>query len=177
MVKKIAIFFGYISFFILALIYFTPKISLYYFAEQELKVFDVVVNGESLKDNGFSLKVDNAVVNIKSIESAKIQTLDINIFGLLNSVNISNIELSSTAKAFIPLKIESVKINHNLFDPVHINAQVLGEFGEANVVVDILQRVVNITLSPSKLMQSKYKSTLRNLKKSENGEFIYEKTF
>jgi len=177
MVKKIAIFFGYVSFFILALIYFTPKISLYYFAEQELKVFDVVVSSEALVDTGFSLKIQNPTVNIKSIESAKIQELDIKILGLYNSVNISNIGLSSTAKSFLPLNIEYINITHTIVDPLHINAEAIGEFGEAKVVVNLLDRNLSIVLLPSKLMKDKYANTLRNLKKSENGEFVYAKTF
>lgn len=177
MVKKILKFFAYLSFFILALIYFTPKMSIYYYLESLAKPYDLIVSGESLDDGGFFLTIKDGVVTLKSIESATIKELNIEIFGLYNSIDVKDIELSSVAKSFIPLKIQSVNIRHNIFNPIFVNADAVGEFGELSVDINLLERTLHLILKPSSLMQKKYKSTLRNLKKSENGEYLYEKTF
>jgi len=177
MVKRILKFFAYIAFFILALIYFTPKVSLYYYAEQLLKPFDVIVSSEVLEDNGLSLNINDGVVAVKSIESATVKELNIKLLGFYNSVDVKDIELSSVAKSFIPLKIKSVEIRHSIFNPIVVDVDSIGEFGEANVKINLLERTLHLVLHPSSLMLKRYKSTLRNLKKSENGEYIYDKTF
>jgi hypothetical protein len=40
----------------------------------------------------------------------------------------------------------------------------------------LLDRVLNLSLKPSEDMLKNYKSTLSNLKRTENGEYLYEKT-
>jgi len=177
MVKKIAKFLAYISFFILAIIYFAPKVSLYYLAESKMKPFDVVVTSEVLKDNGFSLDIKDGSVVVKSIESAKFENINIKLLGLYNFISVDNIYLSSTAKSFIPLYIRKINIQYYVLNPLNIDMFAIGEFGKVRAFVDLVKRELRVVLTPSKLMISKYKSSLKNLKKSENGEFTYAKTF
>ena len=177
MVKKIAIFFAYVSFFMLALIYFAPKVSAYYFLETQLKKYDVIVGSENLNDSGFSLEIDDANIFVKSIDSANVKYTKIKFLGLYNSITINDILLSSTAKSFIPLKIQNANITYHILNPLHVNADVIGEFGEAKIVVNLLDRTLHLNLIPSSLMNKRFKHTLRNFKKSENGELIYDKTF
>ncbi|MBU0720377.1 hypothetical protein KJ877_03475 [bacterium] len=177
MVRRIFVFFAYLFFFLLALMYFTPKLSVYYFLEEQIKPFGVVISRESLTDKGLTLKIEHASISAKSIESANIAEIDIGIFGLYNSAEFQDIKLSSAAGAFVPLKIQNAKIVHSVLDPLHVNAQALGEFGEAAVSFDIMQKAVRLVLKPSALMLRNYQSTLRNLKKSENGEYVYDKNF
>ncbi len=177
MVKKIVIFFAYLSFFILALLYFTPKVSAYYFLETQLKKYDLIISSETPIDSGLSFNIQNATVVFKSIESAEIENINIKIFGLYNRVRVDNIELSSAVASFVPTKVSSVDISYHIGDPLHINAKVVGEFGTAEAVVDILERSVHLKLLPSAVMSKKYRHTLKNLKKSEDGEFVYDKTF
>ena len=177
MVKKIVIFFAYMSFFMLALIYFTPKVSAYYLLESQLKKFDVIVGSERINDSGFALEISDANIFVKSIDSVNIQNTNIKLLGLYNSINISGVTLSSTAKSFLPLKIEQVNLNYHVFNPLNMTAFAIGEFGEATVVVNIMKRTLKVKIVPSALMKKKYKNTLRNFKKSENGELIYDKTF
>ncbi len=174
---KIAKFFAYLSFFILALMYFTPKISIYYFLESQLKNYDVIISSETLADNGFSLNIKSANVIVKTIESATVENLNILILGLYNSVEVENIELSSVAASMIPTKVSTLTIKHQLYDPLHINVNAVGEFGEVKVLLNILERSLHLELIPSTLMKKEYKNTLQNLEKSENGEFTYDKTF
>ena len=177
MVKKLLRFLAYTLFFMLALIFFTPKISFYYFLEEQIKPMGVIVSSEELTDSGFSLNIQNADVSFKAIESANIQNTNIKIFGLYNSVSINDISLSSTASSFVPLKIQSADIRHSIFNPLNVSADIVGEFGEAELTFNILQRRVFMKLLPSKVMLKSYKSTLRNLKKDKNGEYVYDKTF
>ncbi len=175
--KKLMKFLAYCLFFVVALMFFTPKISAYYFLESQIKPFGVIISGEDLRDNGFSLDIENADISFKAIESAKIQQINIKIYALYNSVSIEDVNLSSTAASFIPLHITRASITHTIIDPLNVHALIEGEFGEAKARYEILTNGVKVTLKPSDLMLKKYKNTLRNLSKNENGEYVYEKAF
>ena len=177
MVRKIAKFFGYLAFFILTLMYFTPKESIYYLAEDELKKFGVVISGESVKDKGLTLEVEDATLNVESIESAKVKTLDMTFLFLFNSVHVENITLSSMAANFLPVHIQDVSISYNIFDPLHVNAHAIGEFGEAKATLSLLDRKATLKLEASKKMKSSFGQTLNMLKRDQQGGYVYEQSF
>lgn len=177
MVKKISLFIAYAFFFLLALMYFTPKVNLYYLLEHVLSEKSVIINNEEVSDNGFSLSITHASINVKSIESAKIEEIRVKVFGLYNSVSLQNIDLASVAASMVPTKVHSVHASYSIFDPVHLNANALGDFGEAQLSLGLLDGLLHIELKPSKKMLSSYKQTLRNLKKSKEGVYTYDKTF
>lgn len=175
MVKKLGKFFAYFLFFIVSLMFFTPKESIYYFAEKELKPYGVIISSEDVKDRGLYLTIEHADVSLKSIPSASIQSSEIKFFGLYNSVNIDTIALSSTASSFIPLNIEHLQIKYHLFNPLHITASSYGEFGKFRADVNLLKKTLHIDLIASKKMKKNYRSTLHNLKKNSKGEYYYDK--
>lgn len=177
MVKSILKFFAYLAFFIGALIFFAPKLGMYYFLENELKSYDVIISGETLEDTGMSLSIKDGQIFVKSIESATIKECELTFLLFYNSINAKEITLSQSAKSFLPLKIEELSIHYTLFNPLHVNAYAIGEFGTAEVHVDILQRTAHVDLVPSEIMSKEYKNSLREFKKSEDGGFTYDKTF
>jgi hypothetical protein len=177
MVKKILAFFAYTLFFVVALMYFTPKSSVYFLLEKELKKYDVVISSEEINERAFTLAVTDADVSFKSISSAKIAKSDMKIFALYNSLNFEDIILSSTAKSFVPLRVERVKVVYSILNPMNVILYGVGEFGEVNAEFNILQRSLHLRLKPSQMMSKNYKNSLKNLVKTENGEFTYDKTF
>jgi len=174
---KIARFIAYTFFFIMALMYFFPKVSVYYFLEQQLKPYGIIISSEEIEDSGFGLSVTHATISAKSIESANIANIDTKVFGFYNSLNMSDISLSTAAASFVPLHVESASLKYTIFNPLNVVAHAYGEFGEADVSINILERSLHVDLIPSKMMLKDYRNTLRNLKKSDNGEFVYDKNF
>ncbi|QOY52843.1 hypothetical protein [Candidatus Sulfurimonas baltica] len=172
---KIGRFFAYFLFFTISLMYLTPKLSVYYFLEQKLNSYSIVISKEDVKDSGLGLSINEAVVSVKGVDSATIASVDINIFAAYNTIDFKDITLSSVAASFFPLHVESVNIKYTILDPLNIKAVSAGEFGEASANFNIIDRVFHFRLNPSKIMLKDYKSTLKNLKKSEDGEYIYEK--
>jgi hypothetical protein len=167
-------FLFYIVFFVASLIYFIPKVSLYYLLEKELKPMGVVVSSEELNDKGFSLEIKDASLNVKSIESANVSEVGITLLGIYNDIDVKDIKLTSAASSFLPINIESVNINHNIFNPLFVLADAKGEFGSVKASFDILQRRLFVILTPSKVMKNKYRTTLKNLKKTKEGVYTYE---
>ena len=177
MVRKIVIFFAYVLFFILALMYFSPKVSLYHLMEKELKKYDVVISDERVEDRGFSLDVNSLTLYAKGINSASVENINIKLLALYNSIDISNIRLSSIATTFIPVRINELHITYSIFNPLNITAEGSGGFGEAEGTFNILKRTLNLNVIPSPKMLKQYKNSMRKMKKNEDGSYSYDKSF
>lgn len=175
MVKKIAKFFGYLLFFVFALVAFMPKESFYYLLEKELTKFEVVISGETLHERLLSLDVENLSVSAKEVEVAQIQSAEITVLGFYNSVAFESVELSSLAASYLPPAIEELHLRYSIFNPLNITAFVVGEFGEAEMAFDILKREFSARVKPSEIMHKKYQKSLRMLKKDQDGEYSYAK--
>ena len=177
MVKKILKYIAYTLFFILSLIYFAPKVAIYYLAENQLKLYDVVINNENLKDKGLSLDINNALVYFKGIQSADISEINIAILGIYNTLSLEKITLSSAAASFVPTKIDKVDIKYSIINPLNIDAHANGEFGKIDAKFNLSDFNLHLNLEPSGKMKKDFKSTLKLLKKSKTGVYSYDKTF
>jgi hypothetical protein len=175
MVKRAFVSLGYFLVFLFALILFTPKQSVYYFAEAQLKPLSVIVSNESLQDNLFSLDIDNAKVYGQNIEAASVEKTKVIILGIYNSIEISNIQLASFMNSFFPKNIEHISIHYSIINPLSVNIFADGEFGVVDGELSLFDQNVSLVLKPSKLMLSNYKTTLREFKKQSNGEYTYAK--
>jgi len=177
MVKKLFKFLAYLLLFFFAFIYFAPKVALYYVAEKELSKFDIVISDEIAKERGFSLELSDATLYVKSIESAEVKESSLTLLGLYNHLSVEDITLSSTAKAFLPLYIESINATYALYNPLNVTLNAEGEFGELDASFNILERTLHIEMLPSVVMLQKYKNSLRELTKNEDGSYSYDKNF
>lgn len=176
MVKKTAIFFAYVFVFLFALIAFTPKESLYFFAEQKLEPFGVVIAQEQLQDKLFTLELEDATLYAQKIEAAKVSASQITLLGIYNSIEVEGVELASMVESFVPQKIAHISLRYSLVDPLNVVIEADGEFGDVNGAFSIVERKLELHLKPSKVMLEKYRSTLREFKKDQNGEYNYVKT-
>ncbi|MBT5935859.1 hypothetical protein [Sulfurimonas sp.] len=177
MVKKILKFLAFSLFFVLALVAFTPKESFYFLLEKNLKKFDVVVSNEILESNFFGLEIENLEISTKGVESATVEQANITLLLFYNSLKFTDVKLSSLVDAYVPSHIQTIEVTYTLFNPLVLYVNAEGKFGKAEVAFNILDRVLNAHLYPSKIMLSKYKKTMKMMKKDENGEYVYAKTF
>jgi hypothetical protein len=174
---KIGKFFGYVIFFILALMYFMPKESIYYFAEKELKNYNVIIAHEAVKDSGFSLELKHLDIYVEAIESAKVDSVSISLFGVYNTIDANNVHLTEALSSMLPVKIDKVNIRYSIFHPTEITLNAVGAFGTIDAKANLIERKVDALLKPSSIMKRKYRSTLRNFKKQSNGEYEYVQSF
>jgi len=175
--KKMALYFLYTALFFGALLFFTPKESVYYFAEEQLKPFGIIIADEEAVDHGFTLELTHLRLYVQKIKSVEIKSATLSIFGLYNSLSATDLLLDKTFEAFFPPLVHRAELHQSVIDPLHINARAVGDFGEAEARVDLLERSVKVLLKPSKLMIGRYKNTLRKLKKTEEGDYSYEYQF
>ncbi|MGB5964813.1 MAG: hypothetical protein WBF77_03990 [Sulfurimonadaceae bacterium] len=175
--KKIALYFLYTLLFLGALLFFTPKENLYYFAEGQLKPLGVIIANEEAIDHGFTLEITDAHLYVQKIKSANIGSATFSIFGLYNSLSVANFVLDKTFEQFFPPLIQHIDLRQSLINPLHLNATAVGDFGEAEASVDLLERSAQVLIKPSELMRSRYKNTLKNLQKTKEGDYRYEYKF
>ncbi|MDX1808593.1 MAG: hypothetical protein R3331_03525 [Sulfurospirillaceae bacterium] len=176
MVKILKLFF-YIAFFVLALIFFVPKSSIYHYAEAELQKYKIIVSNEEVVDDGLSLELSHAIVSFDSIDSAYIEKINMKFFVFYNSIDVKNIKLSKIASSLVPLNIKTLDIKYTIFNPLHVIAHASGEFGKADAKINILDRNFTMVLTPSQMMFKNYKSTLDNLSKNKDGGYRYDQSF
>ena len=168
---------AYLLFFILAVVYFFFFFNLYYFAEQELQKQKVMISDEITVEQIFSLELKNAVLSYASVDVATISETDIQLFILHNTITLYDVNLSSMASAFVPLKVDILEVKYTILDPLTIYIHAKGAFGEADASLHIKDRNVTILLTPSPLMKKQYVNSMSILKKNQNGEYEYAKNF
>ena len=175
--KKIALFFLYLILFFAALLFFTPKENLYYFGEEKFKPLGVVIADEEVIDHGFSLSLEHATLYFKKIRSAEVAHLDAKIFALYNSLHVEDIVLDPAVDQFFPPEITHITVTHSILSPLQVHADAEGDFGSATAQIDLADRNGTLTVLPSKMMKSRFRNTLRQLKKSKEGDYYYEFKF
>jgi hypothetical protein len=176
-VKRLRNFLLYTLLFVVALMILTPKVNLYYLFEEQIKPYGVVVDGEQLQDRGLCLQVSDATLYAQGIKSATTERISVKLFGLYNRIAIENTELASAFAKFFPAGVTRIEATHAFWDPTNVTVHAVGDFGTATAVVSLLERSVNATVTPSKLMTQRFASTLRKLKKDETGGYRYEARF
>jgi len=174
--KKLVWFFIYITFFILSLIYFAPKENIFYFAQKQLYRQGIAISTEVCNDGGFNLDIKDADILYSSIKFATIKDLDIFTLLIYNKIDAQNISLSPSVKNFIPANIRQLTITYHIFNPLKITIEGFGRIGKIDGYYSILQNKVHIFLQPSNFMKKNYQTSLRRLKKDQQGRLYYEQT-
>jgi hypothetical protein len=177
MVKKLLIFLAFVAFTILSIMYLAPKENIYYALENQFKKFDIINSNEKIKDTGFKLELSDSELSFKSISSVNIKLMDIKIFAFYNSVILRDITLSQAVDSFVPVKIKEIKITYSIINPLNITIYEIGDNGEARGSFSLTDMKLHMVFKPSKLMLRRYANSLREFKKSVDGDYIYDKSF
>lgn len=175
--KKLMRFFGYFAFFIAMLMVFIPKSSFYFYLEHELEKFNVVIDSEKLDEHFATLEIRDANIYFQGIDVAHIKQSEVGIFMFYNFVQVQDIELADMSKTFFPPKIQNIDLSYSVLTPLELHAIAQGDFGSADVVVNILDRNLSVVMKPSKMMLRNYRNTLREMRKNKNGEYSYAQSF
>lgn len=168
--------FIYLIFFIFALLYFAPKELGYNLLEKELAKKSVIISDEIRQESLFGLELNQANIYFEKINIAKLNELNINTYLFSTSLNVQEIVLLDSLKSMFPSKIDTININHSILEFDKINISSKGDFGSIVGQADLINRVLKLNLTPSKLMRSKYSSFLRRFRNTKEG-FIYEYRF
>lgn len=166
-----------LALFLVMLIILAPKANLYYLAEKQLAPQGVVIDGEALSDRGFGLEIGHATLYAQQIESASAERIVVDLFGLYNRVVAEKVTFSKPLQKFWPAEVNRAEVSYALWDPMHVIIDAEGDFGSLKGVISLADRTVTARLEPSQLMLTRFRATLRQLKKDETGGYRYESRF
>jgi hypothetical protein len=77
---------------------------------------------------------------------------------------------------FLPQKIKNLQLHYTLVDPLHIRGVAKGAFGDLDCTLTLPRMELEINLRGSPVMLKRYKHTLKEFTKDQNGEYHYAKT-
>jgi len=174
MVKNSVRFFLLGIVFLMIFMFFLPKANLFYFVQRELKESNLLIDFDTINENGYTLSMTNTTVYLKDIDVLKADIASLDTYLFYNTVVLEEVKLSSLAKEFLPLKINEIKVVYTLSNPTKLFFNGDGEIGKVQGNVDLLDKKVFLILFPSSLMKKRYLKTLRYFHKNKNGELYYE---
>lgn len=167
---------GWVLLFLYLIIAFAPKENLFYLAEEKLKVYNVILNDEKLKDMLLLFKVKNSSVYYDGLHVGNINSIDTLITLFYNQISLKNAIFSDKLRQFIPKEITDLKVISTIFFPIRVWIKGDGNFGNISGFADLYKKHIKLTLIPSKGFLKKYPDIAREFKKINN-EYIYEKTY
>jgi len=174
--KKMLKLLVYLSVMLALLVFFLPKVNLYYAAEELMQKQNVYISDEEARDNGFSLELLNASVFFDKLSLMNVGEVKISPWLVYNTVSLKMIDVNEGFSDFLPQDINFLQAQYVFYQPTHI--QLKGESSDSFLYgdVDLINRVVSVHLRVGAQSQKRYKKLLQKLKKEEGG-YYYEYKF
>jgi chromatin remodeling complex protein RSC6 len=174
MIKSVFKYIAYTILLIYALVAFLPKENLYYFALENLQSQNIVIKNETISSGNFDFAISDANIVFKSIDAVGIDKIDIQTLLLKSSIDIKNIKVDKSLKQFLPSQIDMVSVQHSIVDPLMVHISLSAKEIKGIGTFNIMERKLEINLSPSKKFVREYRTLLRQAKKQSSGEYKIE---
>jgi len=165
--------FTYLFVFILALLVFFPKQSVYNLIEQELAKNKVIISGEKRDEKLFALDIKDSGIYYEGINVANVNKTSFESYLVYTKLEIKDIRLLDSFKSMVPSPISNIKVEYSILDIKNAKIKANGLFGKLNGNIDILNRVITLELEASSKMKSSYSKILRQMRLKE-GKYLYE---
>ena len=171
--KKVIQYSLLLIFFTLCLYLFIPKKGLYYQFEKLIAPQEIIISNEELIENLFSLEVKNGKLYIKDMYLTTLSFI-IKSYLINNSIEFKSFQIGDDFIAFFPKNIEKIRIDYSLFSPKIVKLEAKGDFGEAKGYINLFKKSLYFDVNISKLLKTRYKNILHELKKDKKGGYFYE---
>lgn len=172
--KRLKSIFIYTVLFFGFLIFFAPKTYFYYLLESELDKKNVKISQERVFDKGFCLKTEEGRVYYDDLEVGKFETFSVLPALLFNKINVKNFTLSDDMSRFLKGNIESIDLTYHVVTPMTLHLSVTADTGDMYGTINIKDRNISLNISPSPSLLKEAPFWLKKLKKSAEGEYLYE---
>ena len=174
--KKLLKFSAYIVVMLALIIFFSPKINLYYLLEEFAVEQNIYVSDEKVADSGFSLNIMNAKVYLDELFLAETEETTLSMWLVYNSFEANNIDLNEGFSDFMPSVIKHIEVEYHILNPISLSLSGESEDSFFYGDINLLERVVQIHLRLGSKSEKRFANSLRALKKEEGG-YIYEYKF
>jgi len=158
-------------------LFFLPKTQLYYGLEGMLKPYNVFISGEVVHDYGWNMVLKEGTLAYDDLNVATFDAVSVTPLLIYNAVTVDPVLLAEDMDQFLPRSIETIRIVHSIFNPLHVSIVAEGEFGTLEGDVALLDRNVSLLLNPSKALMDRKPFWLGRLKKDSEGGYRYETAY
>ncbi len=174
--KTLLKIFAYLLVMLALVIFFLPKVNLYYKAEEFMLRQKLSISNELVRDSGVTLEINNGDILFDKLALAHIDSVCLSPWLFYNRIRFQNIHVNEGFSDFLPEEIEDIVLRHVVYNPTKV--ELSGKSGKDLVYgeVDLLERVVRIHLQLESRSEEKYRSMLARLNKEEGG-YLYEYKF
>ncbi|WP_373035036.1 hypothetical protein [Sulfurimonas sp.] len=152
--------------FIASFIIFFPKEKLYYYAQEKLLVYNIMIESKSIKSQPFSLDVQQSYILLSGSRVASIKHFNISLFGM----NFEGVEGIGAFKSTVPASKQI-----NIFYKPGTFAKVNGDFGEIIGTLDIGEKKIIFEAKIQQAVKNKYSMLFAKFKKVGD-IYVYEIT-
>ncbi|MEF3192523.1 MAG: hypothetical protein K6347_08295 [Campylobacterales bacterium] len=163
-------------FFYVAALFFLPKEGLYYTLEEEMNRSRIVLSQERLSHSWGILRVHDALLYIEDLAVGKIGQINVYLFGPVNRVVVTDMEVLGDLLTLVPGEIDSIELSHTLWSPLTLNIQGIGDFGTIHGTIDLMEKKIVLLLEPSALAMTRYRPLLMKFKRTKEG-LVYESVY
>lgn len=155
-----------------ALLVFMPKTEMYHTLEKALLKQDIKLNETSIKENIFSLRIEDIRVYLKGIGLASIESIEWTSYLFYTKLVITNITVDASLSSQVPRQTDKIELVHRFISPLVISLDANGSFGAVEGEAKLLDKQVKIDFIETKDIKM-FKNFLT---KSDKG-WSYEKSF
>ncbi len=175
--KRLKSIFLYAIVFLGLLLFFMPKIYLYYAVEEQLDSKNIRISNEKVYDRGFNLAVEEGSLYYDDLVVGKFERLSLLPVILFNRVNVDNFTFSDDMSRFAKGTVQNVNVTHHIITPLTLYVSLKADAGDIIGEVNIKDRNISLQLTPSPALLKESPFWLKKLKKSDDGGYLYETTY
>ncbi len=158
------------------LVFFAPKVNLYYWGETFLQTRNVFISDEVIEDSGWQLNLSSAELFFDKLSLARLDVVTLSPWLLYNTLKVEGIHIDEGFTDFMPLEVKTLEVTYAVYNPMKITMNGESDSGYFNGEVNLLERQVSIRLFATDKAQKRYANALARLKKSGEG-YVYEYRF
>ncbi len=158
-------------------IFFLPKVQLYYAAENLLAQKKITLSKEIANDRGFVFSIEGGTLYFEDLEVAQLDGISVMPLLIFNRISFAPFSFSQEMQSFIPGTIEQMNIQYTIIDPLHVIINIEGDFGTLNGSITFLDQHILADMVPSDMLLKKKPVWLKQFKKQEGGVYRYESNY
>lgn len=159
---------------VLAIVVTSPKRDLYDAFQEKAAKYSFIISQEKIKDKFLFLELNGGDIYLKDILSANFEQIRVCTLFIFSQIKLQNLKTSKNIENIISLNVEEGVIRHFLWNPFVLNLQGRGDFGEAFGQIDLREKKGVLTIIPSAKFEEIAKKLGNQIKKNEEGFYIYE---
>jgi hypothetical protein len=163
--------------FILLLIFFAPKVYLYFAFEHALEKQNVRISQEKVLDSGFKLKITDGSLYYDDLNVGTFEDISVVPLLLYNHIKIENFVFSDDMSRFAKGTLQNVNVTYHTITPLTVHLEAVGDLGEVNAQIHVKDRNASIHLIPSERLLKSAPFWLKKMKKSSEGVYSYATTY